>query len=87
MEDERYLVLNRLKRIEGQIKGIQKMVEEEKTCSDILMQVNAVRSAVNNVGTLILENHLKNCLNEAITHEEQDKLIKELSELISKYAK
>lgn len=87
MEDERSLVLNRLRRIEGQIKGIQKMVEEDKYCSDILMQVNAVRSAVNNVGTLILENHLRKCLNEAITHDEQDKLIKELSELISKYAK
>ncbi len=87
MEDERNLIINRLRRIEGQVKGIQNMVEEEKSCSDILMQVNAVRSAVNNVGTLILENHLKNCLSEVKSEEEQDKLIKELSELISKYAK
>ena len=87
MEDQRTVILNRLKRIEGQIKGIQKMVEEDKYCADILMQINAVRSAVNNVGTLILENHLKDCLNEVSSHEDQDILIKELSELISKYAK
>ena len=87
MNDDKTLILNRLRRIEGQIKGIQKMVEEDKYCADILMQINAVRAAVNNVGSLMLENHLKDCLNEANTREEQDKLIKELSELISKYAK
>ncbi|UMZ75474.1 metal-sensitive transcriptional regulator [Natranaerofaba carboxydovora] len=87
MKDQKTLILNRLKRIEGQIKGIRKMVEEDKCCTNILMQTNAVRSAVNNVGTIILEHHLKECLSEVNDNKNQAESIKELSELISKYAK
>ncbi|MEF9991016.1 MAG: metal-sensitive transcriptional regulator, partial [Peptostreptococcaceae bacterium] len=45
----------RLKRIEGQVKGIQKMLEDERYCVDILIQISAIRSAINKVGTIILE--------------------------------
>lgn len=62
-------VQRRLRRIEGQIKGIQRMIDEERGCKDILIQISAVRSAVNRVGSLVLENHLKRCM----THcQEQD---------------
>ncbi|ACB84876.1 metal-sensitive transcriptional regulator [Natranaerobius thermophilus] len=83
---EKEALINRLRRIEGQIKGLQKMVEEEKYCSDILMQVSAVRSAVNNVGKLVLEEHLRKCIDLPQDEEERERAIKELTELIAKYS-
>ncbi|HLS53798.1 MAG TPA: metal-sensitive transcriptional regulator [Tissierellaceae bacterium] len=80
-------IIRRLRRIEGQIKGIQKMVEEEKFCGDILVQIAAARSALNNAGGLILENYMKNCLLQYIegdsTTEDLDKLV----DVLLKYSK
>ncbi len=59
-------IIVRLKRIEGQVKGLQRMLEDEKCCSDILVQVAAVRAAVNKVGILIFEEHSKSCLKDAL---------------------
>lgn len=84
--DNKTALINRLRRIEGQIKGLQKMVDEEKYCSDILMQVSAVRSAVNNVGKLVLEQHLRECLELPKDEEDREQAIKELTELIAKYS-
>ena len=65
-------IMNRLKRIEGQVKGIQKMMEKNSCCGDVLVQVSAIRSAINNVGGLIIENYAINCLGfEAGTEEEK----------------
>lgn len=55
-------IMNRLKRIEGQVKGIQGMMEKNTCCGDVLVQISAVRSAINNVGGLIIENYARNCL-------------------------
>lgn len=52
MSEERQSLLNRLKRIEGQVRGISKMISEEQDCAEILMQIAAVKAAVNKVGTL-----------------------------------
>ena len=52
-------IILRLRKIEGQVKGIQKMIEEGKKCGEILVQIAAVRSAINSVGGLILENYIK----------------------------
>jgi len=80
-------IIRRLRRIEGQIKGIQKMVEEEKFCGDILVQIAAARSALNNAGGLILENYMKNCILQYIegdsTTEDLDKLV----DVLLKYSK
>lgn len=54
-------VLVRLRRIEGQVKGIEKMVENEACCKDILIQVAAIRAAMNKVGSMIFENYAKGC--------------------------
>jgi DNA-binding FrmR family transcriptional regulator len=75
----------RLRRIEGQIKGIQRMVEEDKFCGDILIQISASRSALNNVGGLILENYMKHCLLEVPGDKEQD--LDKLIEIMLKYTK
>ncbi|MBS5788544.1 metal-sensitive transcriptional regulator [Clostridioides mangenotii] len=80
----------RLKKIEGQVKGIQKMVEDERYCVDILVQISAVRSAINKVGTILLENHIKGCVTESIKHDdylETDNTIEELMDTINKFTK
>ena len=60
-EVSREAVINRLKRIEGQIRGLQKMVVEERECESIVTQLAAVRSAIDGVGALILNNYIKIC--------------------------
>jgi DNA-binding FrmR family transcriptional regulator len=59
-------VLTRLRRIEGQMRGLQKMVEEERYCADVLVQVSSVQEALRGVGRALLHNHLKHCATEAI---------------------
>ena len=64
MNGERKDVLLRLRRIEGQIRGLQRMVEEEVACADILTQVAAVTAAVKKVGTVIVKTYMEECLNK-----------------------
>ena len=58
--------LVRLRRIEGQIRGLQKMVEEDRYCPDILMQIASVHEALRGVGKALMRNHLKHCATEAL---------------------
>ncbi|HXE58420.1 MAG TPA: metal-sensitive transcriptional regulator [Gemmatimonadales bacterium] len=58
--------LARLRRIEGQVRGLQKMVEEERYCADILVQISSVHEALRSVGRELLRNHLKHCAAAAI---------------------
>ena len=60
-EVSREVIVKRLKRVEGQIRGLQKMVVEERDCEDIVTQLAAVRSAIDNVGALVLNNYIKIC--------------------------
>ncbi|MCM0648790.1 metal-sensitive transcriptional regulator [Clostridium swellfunianum] len=53
---------NRLRRIEGQVKGIEKMIEADVNCKDVLIQIAAIRSAINKVGGIVLENYAKDCI-------------------------
>ncbi len=62
-EISREVLINRLKRIEGQTRGIQKMIENERDCEAILTQLAAVRSAVESVGALVLNNYMYFCFN------------------------
>ena len=55
-------IVNRLSRIEGHVRSIKTMVDDDRDCSDILIQIAAVRSAINKVGRLVLEDHLESCL-------------------------
>ena len=68
----------RLRKIEGQVKGIEKMVSSEACCKNILVQVAAARAAMNKVGGLILERYTKNCLlgeNDTVEEEKVDELV------------
>ncbi|MBA2427990.1 MAG: metal-sensitive transcriptional regulator, partial [Actinobacteria bacterium] len=58
-------LLARLKRIEGQMRGLQRMVEEDKYCIDILTQITAANKALNKVAIALLEDHMKHCVAEA----------------------
>lgn len=73
--------LRRLQTIEGHIRGIQRMVEEEAYCIDIIGQINAVQAALNKISTNILENHLNSCLISAVRGEdsgERERVLKEI---------
>ena len=62
----------RLRRIEGQVRGLQKMVDEERYCADILVQISSVQEALRSVGRELLRNHLKHCATTAIRSSDAD---------------
>ncbi|KAB2951268.1 metal-sensitive transcriptional regulator [Heliorestis acidaminivorans] len=80
-------LIRRLKKVEGQVKGIQKMLNEDKGCLDLLVQVAAARAAINRVGTLIIMNHTRKCLSEVPLTEEQEKAVEELVDVLAKFTK
>lgn len=84
--EKKKAVIRRLRRIEGQIKGIEKMVEEDQFCGDILTQVSAARSALNSAGGLILENYIKVCI-RAYIEKNGDQDLDKLVETMIKYTK
>lgn len=78
-------VLNRLRRIEGQVRGLQKMMDQERYCADVLMQVASVQEALRGVSRSLLHNHLKHCASEAIRSEDPAKaeaMYEELLDLV-----
>lgn len=85
--EEKDALLKRLKRIEGQVKGIQKMIESDRGCNDILIQIAAIRSAINNVGGLIMENHLKGCVKKSLSENPEEEVIDELIKTMLKFVK
>ena len=85
-EKETRDLMNRLKRIEGQVRGIQKMLENEAYCPDILIQVSAVNSALNSFSKTLLASHMKTCVVEDIRGG-KDEAIDELVETLQKVMK
>lgn len=80
-------LLIRLRRIEGQVRGIHRMVDEEKYCVDILVQIAAVRSALDRVGLLLLEDHTRGCVAKAIQNDDGDGAIAELVDVIKRFTR
>lgn len=79
-------VTNRLKSIEGHIRGIQRMVEDGEYCVDIMKQIKAVQGALDRVNAMILDNHLQTCVTRAIRSDdkaEQEKVLHEIVELFN----
>jgi DNA-binding FrmR family transcriptional regulator len=81
--------LKRLRRIEGQVRGLQKMIEEDRYCPDILTQVSSVQEALRAVGRELMRNHLKHCATQAIRSggDEANATYDELIELIYKHSR
>lgn len=86
-KEEKYKVINRLKRIEGQVRGIQSMVEEDRYCVDILVQISAIQSALKNVGFAVTERHIKHCVTDAIQNGEGEETIDELMSVLKQFSK
>ncbi|MGI6712943.1 MAG: metal-sensitive transcriptional regulator [Bacillota bacterium] len=80
-------IIQRLKKIEGQVKGIQRMIVDEKYCVDILIQIAAIRAAINKVGVKIFENHARNCLKIAAEDKKKDEIIDELIDIMVRFTK
>jgi DNA-binding FrmR family transcriptional regulator len=81
--------LKRLRRIEGQVRGLQKMVEEDRYCADILTQISSVHEALRSVGRELMRNHLKHCATSAIRSGEADAeaMYDELVEMMYKHSR
>ena len=82
--------LRRLKTVEGHIRGITRMVEEDAYCIDVIRQIQAVQAALNKVSTIILEEHLNSCLTTAVRGEnvaERERVLKEITEVFETAAK
>lgn len=79
-------VQNRLRRIEGQVRGLQRMVDEEAYCVDVLTQIGSVVSALEKVGTILLKDHVEHCIRESIEKGEgADEKIVELNEAVERF--
>lgn len=86
-EAEKEKTINRLKRIEGQVRGIQKMVEDDRYCVDILVQISAIQSALKNVGFAVTERHINHCVSDAIKQGEGQETIEELMSVLKQFSK
>jgi len=85
-DDEKRDLTNRLKRIEGQVRGLQRMIDEGAYCPDILTQASAVNSAINSFCRVLLANHLRTCVAEDI-REGRDETVEELVATMQKLMK
>ncbi len=79
--------LLRLKKIEGQVRGISKMVDNEKYCIDIINQITAAEKALNGVSKIIMKRHVASCVSNAIVKGEGEQIINELIETVFKFSK
>lgn len=79
-------VIHRLSRAIGHLESIKTMVEEGRDCSEVLVQIAAVRSAVNNIGKLILRDHIEHCIVDAVETEDM-RVLQELSAAIDQFVK
>lgn len=77
----------RLNRIQGQIKAIDKMVDQDVHCEDILIQVNAAKSALHKVGQIILEGHLNHCVRDGIEHGDADRTIADFARAVEYFSR
>lgn len=81
---EKKALLARLKKIEGQARGLQRMIEEDRYCVELLQQLSALRAAANQVGLIILQNHIEGCVSDAIREQRGEPAIRELIGVLRK---
>jgi CsoR family transcriptional regulator, copper-sensing transcriptional repressor len=85
-EGDKEKLLNRLRRIEGQVRGLQRMVNEEAYCVDILTQISSVISASEKVAAILLKDHVEHCVRESIEKgESADEKIEELTTAVERF--
>ena len=87
IQPDKEALIKRLNRIEGQVRGVAKMITEDRYCIDILTQVSAMQSALDAVALQLLENHIHGCLQNAIQSGNGDAAIDELMAVVRKFAR
>ena len=80
-------VVKRLKRIEGQVRGVIRMVEDGQSCEDLLIQISSIRSSVNKTGQFLMEEHLNNCIIEGIRRGRANDTIRKLTTALDQYSR
>lgn len=79
-------VINRLSRAIGHLQSVKRMVEDGRDCSEVLIQISAVKSSINNIGKIILQDHIQHCIVDAI-ETGNDEVLKDLNSAIDKFIK
>lgn len=78
-------VVKRLARIEGHLRGVKRMVEEDKSCPEVLLQLAAVRAALDKVGRMVFEDHVETCVSKAIKEGTGESAVAELKEALARF--
>ena len=86
--DDKERILLRLKKMEGQIRGISRMIENDKYCVDVLNQLSSVIAGTNKVAAIIMKDHIKGCVRDAIVrNDHSDEYVNELVEVVERYTR
>ena len=78
---------NRLKRVDGQIKAIDRMIEQDVPCEDIIIQINAAKTALHTIGQVVLEGHLNHCVKDGIEHGDAEKTIADFAKALEYFSR
>lgn len=77
----------RLKRVDGQIKAIDRMIEQDVPCEDIIIQINAAKTALHKIGQVVLEGHLNHCVKDGIAHGDAEKTIANFAKALEYFSR
>lgn len=77
----------RLKKISGQIAAIDRMIDEDVPCDEILIQINAVKSAIHKAGQIVMEGHIRHCVRDGIEHGDAEKTIADFTKVIEQFSR
>jgi DNA-binding FrmR family transcriptional regulator len=80
-------VISRLRRIEGQVRGVQRMIEEDADCGEILNQIAAIKSAVHHAGIILFETHAQECIAKALQEGDQEQSFEEMVRVMGRFIK
>ena len=78
---------NRLKRVDGQYKAIDRMIEQDVPCEDIIIQINAAKTALHKIGQVVLEGHLNHCVKDGIEHGDAEKTIADFAKALEFFSR
>lgn len=78
-------VIDRLAKIEGHVRGIKKMAEDGRSCEDLLLQVSAIKAAINKVGRVILEDYLEDCVIEGVRKQADQETVERMKKALEKF--
>ena len=82
-----YNLHNRLKRVDGQIKAIDRMIEQDVPCEDIIIQINAAKTALHKIGQVVLEGHLNHCVKDGIENGDAEKTIADFAKALEYFSR